>query len=169
MNKKSIPTRNYLILFGIILLVICACFAVYNIYNIYQENKIRTSPLSNKEVLYEDLKNATIEIDADTFLVISYVQNREIHNNEIEIKKYLNKNNLIDNVMYLDISKYMNDADFIDDLNKTLKLKDNLQIKKFPALIYYKEGIATYKIDSTEHLLNKGDFEQIIDMYDLAS
>lgn len=169
MNKKSIPTRNYLILFGIILLVICACFAAYNVYNIYQENKIRTSPLSNKEVLYVDLKNATIEIDADTFLVISYVQNREIHNNEIEIKKYLNKNNLIDNVMYLDISKYINDPEFITDLNKTLKLKDNLQIKKFPALIYYKEGIATYKIDSTEHLLNKGDFEQIVDMYELAS
>lgn len=169
MSKKSIPTKNYLILFGIILLVICACFATYNLYNIYQENKIKTSPLANKEVLYEDLKNATIEIDADTFLVISYAQNREIHNNEVEIKKYLNKNNLIDNVMYLNISEYINDPHFIDDLNKTLKLEDNLKIKSFPALIYYKEGIATYKIDSTEHLLNKGDFEQIIDMYDLAS
>ena len=97
MSKKSIPPKNYLILFGIVLLVICACFAAYNLYNIYQENKVRTSPLANKEVLYEDLKNATIEIDADTFLVISYIQNREIHNNENEIKKYLNKNNLLDN------------------------------------------------------------------------
>lgn len=169
MSAKSIPTRNYLILFGIILLVICACFAVYNLYDIYQENKINTSPLANKEVLYDDLKNATIEIDADTFLVISYAQNREIHNNEVEIKKYLNKNNLIDNVMYLNISEYMSDPDFINDLNKTLKLEDNLKIKSFPALIYYKEGVATYKVDSSEHLLNKGDFEQIIDMYDLAS
>ena len=29
------------ILFGIIMLVICACFAFYNLYNIYQNNKIR--------------------------------------------------------------------------------------------------------------------------------
>lgn len=169
MSKKSIPTKNYVILFGIIILVICACFASFNLYNIYQENKVRTSPLANKEVLYEDLKNTTIEIDADTFLVISYTQNREIYNNENEIKKYLNKNNLIDNVMYLNISEYISEPNFINDLNKTLKLEDNLKIKKFPALIYYKEGIATYKIDSTDHLLNKGDFEQIIDMYDLAS
>lgn len=169
MSKKSIPPKNYLILFGIVLLVICACFAAYNLYNIYQENKVRTSPLANKEVLYEDLKNATIEIDADTFLVISYIQNREIHNNENEIKKYLNKNNLLDNVMYLNISEYINEPNFMDDLNKTLKLSENLKITTFPALIYYKEGVATYKIDSTEHLLNKGDFEQIIDMYDLAS
>lgn len=169
MSKKSIPTKNYIILFGIIILVICACFASFNLYNIYQENKVRTSPLANKEVLYEDLKNTTIEIDADTFLVISYTQNREIYNNENEIKKYLNKNNLIDNVMYLNISEYISEPNFINDLNKTLKLEDNLKIKKFPALIYYKEGIATYKIDSTDHLLNKGDFEQIIDMYDLAS
>lgn len=169
MSKRSIPSKNYIILFGIILLVICACFASYNLYNIYQENKIRTSPLSNKEVLYEDLKNATIEIDADTFLVISYTQDHEIHNNENEIKKYLNKNNLIDNVMYLNISEYISDPNFVDDLNKTLKLEDNLKIKKFPALIYYKEGIPTYKIDSADHILNKGDFEQIVDMYDLAS
>lgn len=169
MSKKIIPPKNYIILFGIIILVVCACFASYNLYNIYQENKISTSPLANKEVLYEDLKNTTVEIDADTFLVISYVQNREIHNNENEIKKYLNKNNLMDNVMYLNISEYINEPNFLDDLNKTLKLDGNLKIKSFPALIYYKEGIATYKIDSTEHLLNKGDFEQIIDMYDLAS
>ena len=71
--------------------------------------------------------------------------------------------------MYLNISEYINEPNFMDDLNKTLKLSENLKITTFPALIYYKEGVATYKIDSTEHLLNKGDFEQIIDMYDLAS
>ncbi len=169
MAKKSIPRKNYVILIGLIVLVICACLASYNIYNIFQENRISTSPLASKEINYEDLKNTTLEMDADAFLVISYTDNPNVHNNESEIKKYLNRNNLIDNVLYLNVSEYMTTTNFVNDLNDTLKLGDNLKIKKFPAMIYYKDGIPTYRIDSSDHLLNKDDFSQVIDMYDLAS
>lgn len=169
MSKNKIPSKNYLILFGIVVLVICACFASYNLYQVYQEYKISKSPLSTKQVLYEDLKNATKEIDADTFLVVSYVQDANVYKNEKEIKKSLTKRNLIDNVMYLDITNYKNDDSFVKEFNEVLKLKNNLKVEKFPALVYYKEGVATITIDSSDHLLDLGDFEQIIDMYELAS
>ena len=169
MAKKIIPTKNYLILIGLIVLVICACFAFYNIHEIIKENKSNTSPLANKEVLYEDLDEITNELDADTFLVISYTQDSSVHANEVEIKKYLNKINLFNNVIYFNVSELMTDENFITELNKTLNLKDNLKIKTFPALVYYKEGIATYKVDSKDHLLNKQDFEQVVDMYELAN
>lgn len=167
--KRNIPTKNYLILFGIVLLVISACFASYNLYNIYQENKIKTSPLAIKEILYEDLKNATKEIDADTFLVISYVENKKVHKNELSIKKMLKKKDLLDNIMYLNVTDYMNEDNFIEEMNALLKLKENNRIDNLPALVYYKEGVAVKTMDSTDHLLNVGDFEQLIDMYELAS
>lgn len=169
MSKRSIAKKNYVILFGVIVLIICACFATYNLYNAYQENRINQSPLAIKEVLYEDLKNATTEIDADTFLVISYTQDSEVHKNENAIKKVLMRKNLIDNVMYLDITEYRNNKETVQELNGTLKLNDSLKIKKFPAVVYYKEGFPTKMIDSSDHVLNSDDFEQIIDMYDLAS
>lgn len=169
MAKKIIPTKNYLILIGLIVLVICACFAFYNLFEIYKENKNSVSPLANKEVLYEDLKNITNELDADTFLVISYTEDNQVHNNENEIKKYLNKINLFNNVMYFNISEYREDENFLSDVNKTLGLKDNLEISAFPAVVYYKEGVATYTADSEDHLLNKQDFEQLVDIYELAS
>lgn len=156
MAMKKIPTKNYIILFGLIVLILCACLAFYNIFNIYNENKLNTSPLSSKQVLYEDLKNATKEIDADTFLLISYTQNKKVFNNEKEIKKYLNKNNLMDNVMYLDVTEYMNDENFTEDINKVLKLENNLQVKVFPAIVYYKDGNAAYSVDSSSGLINKG-------------
>lgn len=167
MTKKIIPSRNYLILIGVIILVISACFAFYNLYNIYKDNKSKTSPLANKEVLYEDLKETTKELDADTFLVISFTSDEQIHNNENKIKKYLKNNNLIDNVMYLNVSELMTEQNFLRDLNATLNLAENLEIKKFPALVYYKEGIPTFTIDSKDHLLNKDDFIQVIDMYEI--
>lgn len=169
MQKKSIPSKNYIVLIGIVLLVICACFAFYNLYNIYQENKISVSPLAEREVFYEDLSSTTEELDADTFLVISYVQNRDIYDNEKAIKKYLNKNNLLNNVLYLNVTDRMIEETFVDDLNNLLNLTDSLKIENFPAVVYYKDNEVTYTIDSSDHLLNQGDFEQIVDMYELAS
>lgn len=166
---KRIPSRNYLILFGIIVLVISACFAFYNLINIYKDNQSKISPLANKEVLYEDLNETTKELDADTFLVISFTQDEQVHNNEIEIKKYLKNNNLIDNVMYLNVLEHMSEPNFINKLNATLNLSGNLEIKKFPALVYYKDGVPTYTADSKDKLLNKDDFSQIIDMYELVA
>lgn len=166
---KKIPTKNYVILVGISVLIICACFAFYNVYNEVKHNNISSSPLSTNQVLYEDLKDATVEMNADTFLLVSYVQDEEVHNNEKVIKKMLNKKSLLDNVLYLDVTEYKEKDDFIAELNKTLKLKDKLKIEKVPAVIYYKEGVPTVTIDSKDHLVNEGDFEHIIDMYQLAS
>lgn len=169
MDKRKIPTKNYIILIGVIVLVITACLATYNLYNIYKENKIKTSPLSVNEILYEDLKNATKEINADTFLVISYTEDEKVHKNEVEIEKMLSKEELIDNVMYLNVTDYMLEEGFIEELNSVLKLKDNLSVATLPAVVYYKDGEVVKTIDSKDGLLNKGNFQQLIDMYELAS
>ena len=169
MEKRNIPKKNYIILFGVVLLVITACFACYNLYNIYQENKIKTSPLAETVILYDDLKNATTEIDADTFLVISYIEDEKVYNNEKEIRKMLSKKDLLDNVMYLNVTDYMVQENFVKELNQVLKLKDRLTIETLPAIVYYKDGEAVKTIDSKDGLIDVGDFEQLIDMYELAS
>ena len=153
MTKRNIPRKNYIILIGLIILIICACFASYNLYQYYKDSKVNVSPLATNVVLYDDLKSTTVEINADTFLVISYLQDKTVHENENDIKRVLKKKNLIDNVMYLDITE----------------LKDNLRISAFPAVVFYKEGKPSYTADSDNHILNADDFEQLIDMYNLAS
>lgn len=164
---RKIPSRNYAILLGIIVLLISACFAFNNLYNAYKEHKISQSPLASKEISYDDLNNTTTEFDADMLLVISYVHDEKVYKNELEIKKILNKYNLYENVTYLNITNYKDQENIISDINKKLGLKKNVEITKFPAVIYYKEGEVTYVIDSKDHLLNAGDFKKIIDMYEL--
>ncbi len=69
--------------------------------------------------------------------------------------------------MYLNVIEHMTETNFLKNLNATLNLSGNLEIRKFPALVYYKEGVPTYTADSKEHLLNKDDFVQVVDMYEL--
>ena len=46
--------------------------------------------------------------------------------------------------MYLDITEEKNDETFINELNKTLSLKDKLKIEQFPAVVYYK--VSSYTV-----------------------
>ena len=169
MALRKVPKGNYMILGGVAILVICACFAFYNVYNIIQDAKISKSPLATKEVKLEDLNETSKDIGADQFLFISYTQNETVYGNEKGIKKILSKYNLLDNVMYLDVTDFIDDEKTIDKINEDLKLGDTLKVEKVPAIIYYKDGVATKTIDSKDHILHPGDIQQIIDIYELAS
>lgn len=169
MEKKKIPTKNYVIVVGFIVLIICACLATFALVRAIEENNLKTSPLSNKEVLYTDFKNSTKEMDADTFLVISYTRDKDVYKNEKAIKKALNKKNLLDNVTYLDVTEYRDSEDVIAVINKQLKLEGSLEVKVLPAVIFYKDGKAIKMVDSKSNLLNADAFEQIIDEQELAS
>jgi hypothetical protein len=166
MSTKVIPKKNYLILIGTILLIISACFATFNIYNIYQETKIKKSVLDKKSIKFEDLGEITNDLSANTFLIIGYSQNSKIYQNEKEIKSLLKKNNLLDNVLYLDVTDIKESETLISDINEKLKLEEGNRISSVPAVIYYNENKVTYVKDGT---VTKDDIAQIIDMYNLAS
>lgn len=170
MSKRNVPTKNYIIVVGLVILILCACFATFAIVRAIEENNLKTSPLaSNKEVLYTDFKNSTKEMDADTFLVISYTRDKNVYKNEKAIKKALLKHNLLNNVTYLDVTENRDTEDVVSVINKQLKLDKELEVKVLPALIFYKDGKAIKTVDSKDSLLNADAFEQIIDEHELAS
>jgi hypothetical protein len=166
MSTKTIPKKNYLILIGTILLIISACFATFNLYNIYQETKIKKSVLDKNSIKFEDLSEITKDMSANTFLIVGYSKNSKIYQNEKEIKSLLKKNNLLDNVLYLDVTDLKDDENLINNLNEKLQLEDSYKIKNIPAVIYYNENKVTYVKDGS---VTKDDIAQIIDMYSLAS
>ena len=165
MATKKIPTKNYLIVLGMILLIISACFAIYNLTNIYQDNKITKSVFNKNEIKYEDLGNITKDMSADTFLIIGYTQDSKVYQNEKEIKQLLKKQNLLDHVLYLDLSDKKTEENIIEELNNTLKLENADKITEIPALVFYREGKVTKVISNG---VRKDDIAQIIDMYSLA-
>ena len=162
---RKIPTKNYLIVLGMIILIISACFAIYNLKNIYHENKITKSVFSKNSIKYEDLGNITKDMSADTFLIIGYTQDSKVYQNEKEIKQLLKKQNLLDHVLYLDMSEKKNEDNYLEDLNVTLKLEGINMIKSIPALVFYHEGEVTKVVSEG---VRKDDIAQIIDMYSLA-
>ena len=97
--KSKKKRRHYIFIIGIIVLIVCAAFSLINVFVKTDRDNIDVSPLATNQILNGDIKNAMKEINADTFLVISYTNDQVVHKNEKEIEKYLKKVNLLDNVM----------------------------------------------------------------------
>ena len=96
-NKKNRIKNHYILILGICVLIGCAIFSTISVFNKVEKDDVNKSPLATNEILYTDIKNALKEINADTFLVISYTGDIQVHKNEKEIEKYLKKINLLDN------------------------------------------------------------------------
>ncbi len=170
MNRKINYKKNYLnlslILFGVILLTIASS----NLYKNHITNKINNSYISNyvANIQLNEIQNASLEFPPDKFIYVSYTGEKEIYNFEIKLRKTLKDNDQIDNLIYLDVTELMKDKDFLNKINKTIGL-EKINIKKLPAIIYYKDNVLTEVIDSQYGLLNIGNFDQLLEKYEITN
>ena len=169
MKTKKKYKNHYILILGICVLIGCAIYSAVNVFNKVEKDDVNKSPLATNEILYTDIKNALREMNADTFLVVSYTGDIQVHKNEKEIEKYLKKMNLLDNVVYLDMKNYINDENYLTNLNKTLKLKGDNEILALPAVVFYKNGSVESVSNSTNGSLEKSIFKNYIDQNGLAS
>lgn len=169
--KKIIPKRNYFIIIGLIITILCACLACYNLYHIFEETNLEESPLAVKKVLINDLNNSIKDMDADTLLFISYTKNKKIHQMEKKIFNYLDEELLLDNILYLDVTEEYysdmskNNSEIINLVNSKLNLKKKYKITELPAVIYYSEGKAIYSADSSKKIINVNTIKKIVNNY----
>lgn len=169
MIKKKNTKNNYLKLFLILLGVILLTIVSSNLYRHRLENKINNSYISKHvaNIQFNELKNAKLEFNSDTFLYVSYTGNSKIHEFEVKVKKILRDNEIIDNMIYLDITELKEDNDFIHKLNEILEL-DEIKISKVPAIIYFKDNKVIDIIDSENSLIDSGKFVQLLEQYELV-
>ncbi len=161
MKSKKIPKKNYIILFIMIMFVIAITFTIVKIGNVYNTQKLKKSYLSNyiNKVELKDISNILTEPSSELFVFITKTNDENVYNLEKDIKKVIKKHNLRDNFIYID---YSNEKD-LKKLNESLKTN----IKKIPALIYYRDGKVAESIDSNEYFINVGNLEKILDEYEV--
>lgn len=161
-NERVIPKKNYFLLLLMMVLVVVITFVIFDINKKYQSRKLEISYLSNyvNEVSMADLNNILTEPSSELFIVVTKTNDEKVYNLEKDIKKVISKYDLRDNVIYIDYTDRENE---INELNKILKS----EIKTIPALIYFKDGDYVKTVDSSETFLNSGEFQKILDEYEV--
>ena len=161
-NDRVIPKKNYLYLVIMLVLVVIITFFIFEMNKKYQSRKLESSYLDGyvSEVNVSDLNNILTEPNSEQFILVTKTGSEEIYKLETDLKKVIKNHDLRDNFIYIDYTNKEND---IEELNKIL----NSDIKTIPAVVYYKDGEYVKTIDSSLSILNSGEFEKLLDEYEV--
>lgn len=160
-KERVVPKKNYFYLLLMIVGVVVITFIIFGISDKYQNKKLESSYLSGyvNQITIEEIDNILAEPNSDMFVLVTKTGDDNVYNFENDLKKIIKQKDLRDNFIFID---YSNSNDF-NIINKKFKCN----IKAIPAIIYIKNGEFVKNIDSSEHMLNVGDFEKLLDEYEV--
>ncbi len=158
MEKKKlreVPTKNYLILFLVLLFSGLLIYYFYMWYDRYEETKLNRRILDRymEVVNYNELDNYLVE-NPDTILYVSVLQDEKIREFEKLVKEKYRDKLISQNLIYLDITELSSSEK--NELVNTYRY-NNLNAGDVPVVIVFDEGNVTsiysakandYNIDS---------------------
>ena len=131
---RSIPTKNYVYLFLILLGSVLLLIYIYTWYETYNQNKLNTGIMNNylTVINYNELEDYIIE-NKDAIIYVSILGDKEIYSFEEKFKNNIMDNNLKNSILYLNLTN--------ENINSATK---KLQIESdFPYLVVYTNGKIT--------------------------
>ena len=152
---RKVPSKNYFVVFIVSVLVIIATLYIRSFYLSYQATKINSSVFFDKSINQmntDDVDYALEEVN-EAILYVSYFDYPKIYNMERKIYRELEKKELIDKVIYWNITDIKGNNEYIRILkNKYPVVAD--KINTAPMIIYIKNGEALDVIDSSNGLID---------------
>ena len=162
---KKKPAKNYYIVLIVSVLVIVFTLIFRSIYLNYMES-LNVSLFQDKsinQINTEDFDFALTEV-SEAILYVSYSDNKEITSIDRKVYKLLERKNLIDKVIYWDITDLYKDGSYLSTLrNKFPEVSDNISIA--PLIIYIKDGKAVDVISSEFTLIDTDMVKDMIEKY----
>jgi hypothetical protein len=162
MDKRIIPTKNYFIFAAIAILSFVIVFNLAKIYkDIKNEKNTSEINLTIFEVLESEIDEFLTENDSK-IIYFAYSQNKDILDFEEDLKKYVVKNQIENNFVYLDLSK--TSLNFQTSFSKSYLKNDFKDIKlEYPNMIYFKDGVAASALYFLETEINIEDVKLFIE------
>ena len=177
-KKKNnyVPPKNYVIAIFISLSAIFLTYYIFSWYNLYQKNEysesylLKTNTISLDVNDINEIESTFTESPSEYFVYIGYRNDEKVYKLEKQLKKVIDKYNLNDNFYYIDITNLKDQNNYLEELNKALNLEDK-QITQVPTILFFKDGSITKDGVITredKRIMEIGDFEKILEMYEIA-
>lgn len=166
---KKIPTKNYMIIIVSSILIVLSCILFRTAYLNYREKAISKSVFQDKtikQVNIDDLDFAINELNS-SILYVSYTGNSDIYNNEKRMLKLINKMDLIDKIVYFDITELLKNNNYLNILKEKFPSVKN-EITVAPLIIYIKDGEAVEAMSSELKYIDNSVLENLINKYNIG-
>lgn len=159
MNRKmyrDIPLKNYIILGVIILVTLLLLYYFYMWVDLYKESR-NNYPIMDKYmtvIYYNELNDYLVE-NPDTLVYVSVLEDDEIREFEKKFKNKFRNNDIDIDMLYMDITIWINDNKFIDEVSRKYSL-NNLSMLSVPCILNFNGGelSSIYSIKDNDYNLD---------------
>lgn len=133
-SLKRIPFKNYVILFCVFVGSITLIIYLYLWYGTYEKEKYNSSVVTEylNVIHYNELDDYLME-NRDAIIYFSVFNDKEVYNFEKKFKRFIIKNSLSGNMLYLNVTNELN----VNKLQKEIK---NEYCSDIPCIIIFENG-----------------------------
>lgn len=165
-KEKEIPLKNYIILSIVLILTIVVVIYFFLWKNTYEKSKLQTPILDDYLLVinYNELNNYLVE-NKDAIIYVSKLNNENIRLFENKFKNIINKNNLNNKILYLDLTEELNKKSIVNELNK----KYGKEMTKIPSIIIIKDGKISSSYNIKENGYNVKSLEKYLEKEDVIN
>lgn len=160
MKSRSIPKKNYIILFLIMLATFLIVYYLYRWYTVYLEyqNDIPIIRETLLEVSEEEMHHY-IQESGTAVVYLCTADDVDCRNFEKKFVKLINKKSLKDDIIYVNLTD-IDKNQFLDNFNN--KYTSKKKLKNYPSLIAFEYGTISDILQEGKDKLTVRDVEQFI-------
>lgn len=165
-KEKEIPLKNYILLSIVLILTIVVVIYFFLWKNTYEKNKLQTPILDDYLLVinYNELNNYLVE-NKDAIIYVSKLNNENIRLFENKFKNIINKNNLNNKILYLDLTEELKENNIVKEINK----KYGKEMTEIPSIIIIKDGKISSSYNIKENKYNIKLLEKYLEKEDVIN
>lgn len=165
-KEKEIPLKNYILLSIVLILTIVVVIYFFMWKNTYEKSKLQTPILDDYLLVinYNELNNYLVE-NKDAIIYISKLNDESIRLFENKFKNIINKNNLNNKILYLDLTEELKETNIVKKINK----KYGKEMTEVPTIVIIKDGKISSYYNIKENKYNIKLLEKYLEKEDVIN
>ena len=165
-KEKEIPLKNYILLSIVLILTIVVVIYFFLWKNTYEKSKLQTPILDDYLLVinYNELNNYLVE-NKDAIIYVSKLNDESIRLFENKFKNIINKNNLNNKILYLDLTEELKENNIVKEINK----KYGKKMTEVPTIVIIKDGKISSSYNIKENNYNIKLLEKYLEKEDVIN
>lgn len=165
-KEKEIPLKNYILLSIVLILTIVVVIYFFLWKNTYEKSKLQIPILDDYLLVinYNELNNYLVE-NKDAIIYVSKLNDESIRLFENKFKNIINKNNLNNKILYLDLTEELKENNIVKEINK----KYGKEMTEVPTIVIIKDGKISSSYNIKENKYNIKLLEKYLEKEDVIN
>ena len=165
-KEKEIPLKNYILLSIVLILTIVVVIYFFLWKNTYEKSKLQTPILDDYLLVinYNELNNYLVE-NKDAIIYVSKLNDESIRLFENKFKNIINKINLNNKILYLDLTEELKENNIVKEINK----KYGKEMTEVPTIVIIKDGKISSSYNIKENKYNIKLLEKYLEKEDVIN